>query len=206
MGVFVKICGCCSRTDAEAVAELNPDALGFILWPGAKRCVRPADIGEWSRALPTPIKKVGVFVNATRDEILEAQEIAGLDIIQLHGEETPAFCESLGGEVWKAIHLNRPLTAPPDAYAVSAFLVDHHGGAQPGGTGIAVDWNAAARFVAEAPGRVVLAGGLNPVNVAWAIGMVKPWGVDVSSGVESEVGKKDLSKVKGFIEACRSAS
>lgn len=206
MGVFVKICGCCSKSDAEAVAEWEPDALGYILWPGSKRYVPPVHVGEWNRDLPDAIKKVGVFVNATQDEILAAQDTAGLDVIQLHGEETPAFCASLEGTVWKAIHLNRPAPKPLSAYPVSAFLVDHHGGAQPGGTGTAVDWDDAARFVIESPCHVLLAGGLRPDNVEEAVRRVQPWGVDVSSGVELEVGVKDMKKVKDFIAACRSAA
>ncbi len=204
MGVFIKICGCCSRDDVEAVSELNPDAVGFILWKGSKRYVRPGDVAEWVKALPASIKKVGVFVNATQEDIREAVSTAGLDVVQLHGEESPAFCEGLEGEVWKAIHLNRAMPASLEDYPVEAFLVDHHGGVQPGGTGVAVDWEAAARFVADAPKKVLLAGGLNPNNVAEAVGTVRPWGVDVSSGVESEVGKKALNKVKDFITACRS--
>lgn len=204
MGLFIKICGCCSRDDLTAVAELKPDAVGFNFWPGSKRYVKPEDVGEWVADLPSSIKKAGIFVNAAKDEILEIREKAQLDIIQLHGEESPELCETLGGTIWKVIHLNRARPAPLADYEVDAFLLDHHGGAMPGGTGVSVDWKEAARFVADAPRNVVLAGGLTPGNVAEAIGTVRPWGVDVSSGVESAIGKKDMAKVKDFIDTCRS--
>ncbi len=203
MGVFVKICGCRSGQDVEAVAARRPDAVGFILWPGSKRYVRPEWVRTWTRDLPATIRKVGVFVNADRDEIREAVDLAGLDVVQLHGEESPDLTRSLSGERWKAIHLNRPLAAPLDAYEVDALLLDHHGGDQPGGTGGAVDWNKAARFVSDAPVKVLLAGGLNPDNVAEAVEQVRPWGVDVSSGVETKDGGKDEKKVEDFIRACR---
>lgn len=203
MGLFVKICGCCSRADLKAVSEMEPDAVGFILWPGSKRYVDANAVGDWVGDVPDSILKVGVFVNPTHDEIKRAEERAYLDVVQLHGEETPEFCAKVDGTVWKAIHLNRAMAAPLDAYEVDAFLLDHHGGVQPGGTGKTVDWEAAARFVADSPKKVLLAGGLSRDNVAEAIGAVRPWGVDVSSGVESDVGKKDLMKVKDFIVACR---
>jgi phosphoribosylanthranilate isomerase len=203
MGVFVKICGCCSHEDVKAVAEMEPDAVGFIFWSGSKRHVSPGEVGRWVADLPARITKVGVFVNPDQDEVRTAMDEAGLDVAQLHGEESPEFCAAVGPKVWKAIHLNRAPPAPLDAYAVDAFLLDHHGGVQPGGTGVAVDWDAAARFVADSPRKVLLAGGLNPDNVAEAIGKVRPWGVDVSSGVEAEVGVKDLMKVKDFIVTCR---
>ncbi len=203
MGVFIKICGVCSQEDLKGVTELEPDAVGFILWPGSKRHVKPDTVGKWTKDAPKGIKKVGVFVNPTPDEVKQAAEQAQLDVVQLHGEESPDFCAQLSLPIWKAIHLNRPLPAPLSDYDVEAFLLDHHGGVQPGGTGVAVDWAAAARFVADVPKKVLLAGGLNRDNVAEALGHVRPWGVDVSSGVESDVGKKDLMKVKDFIVTCR---
>ncbi len=207
MGIHVKICGCCSAGDVEAIAGLKPDALGFVFWAGSERCVRADDVKAWTRGLPASIKKVGVFVDAARDEIRVVREEAGLDIVQIHGREDPDYCAGLGGDIWKAIHLNRPVPGSLEAYAdsVSAFLIDYGGDAQPGGTGRTVDWEAAARFVTAAPAKVVLAGGLHAGNVAEAINRVRPWGVDVSSGVEAKVGSKDINKVKDFIDACRNA-
>lgn len=203
MGVFVKVCGCASGRDTEAVAGLKPDALGFIFWPGSKRAVAPKEVAAWVKDLPSTIKRVGVFVNADKDVLLRARDEVGLDILQLHGEEPVSLTTELQGTLWKAVHLNRELPDDLDAYRVSALMVDHHGGIQPGGTGVAVDWDAAARFVSENRKDVILAGGLTPDNVTEALATVKPWGVDVSSGVEKEPGVKDMGKVKEFIQRCR---
>jgi phosphoribosylanthranilate isomerase len=205
MGLFVKICGCCSGSDVEAVAELRPDALGFIQWPGSKRYVHPAEVGQWLKAVPSDILKVGVFVDASADEIRQAVEVAGFDIVQLHGQESPEQVAAIEGRRWKVVHLNKPISYEFSAYAVDAFLLDYHAGHLPGGTGVALDWQRAAQWVANSSKPVMLAGGLRPSNIAEAIRIVKPWGVDVSSGVEQAVGRKDLIKVKDFIQTCRSA-
>jgi len=204
MGHFVKICGCCSGSDVEAVAELRPDALGFIQWPGSKRYVNPAEVGKWVQAVPADILKVGVFVDATADDIRRAVDLAGFDIVQLHGQESPEQAAAIAGRRWKVVHLNKPQSYAPAAFEVEAFLLDYHAGTMPGGTGEVVDWQMAAQWVANSSKPVMLAGGLRPDNVAEAIRIVKPWGVDVSSGVEEVVGRKDLIKVKDFIQACRS--
>jgi len=205
MGVFVKICGCCSGPDVAAVAAMQPDAIGFIQWTGSKRYVPPDKVREWTIDVPPSILKVGVFVDASAEEIRRAVEAGGFDIVQLHGAETPDFCAALPFRRWKVIHLNKPLPAAPGDFDVDAFLLDYHGGEQPGGTGMAVDWQAAAQWVANSSKPVILAGGLQPHNVAAAIASVHPFGVDVSSGVERAVGQKDWNKVKDFIEICRSA-
>lgn len=205
MGIFVKICGCCSRRDVDAVAALEPDAVGFVFWPGSPRYVAPATVGEWTTNWPVSIARVGVFVDASRDEIHTAMDAAHLDIAQLHGMESPEFCAALHRRYWKAIHLNRPLPERLEAYSAEAFVVDHHGTTQPGGTGTTVERAVARAFVADAPRNVVLAGGLHVGTVQQAIRAVHPWGVDVSSGVESAPGKKDIGQVKEFIEQCRNA-
>lgn len=207
MGVFVKICGCASGRDVEAVAALKPAAMGFILWPGSKRYVQPEQVAEWCESVSPEIVRVGVFVNATPDQIRAAMDVAGLDIVQLHGGESadvPRLLQPL--RCWKVIHLNRPLPADVASYEVDAFLVDYQGVSQPGGTGQAVDWQEARRFSENAGRKVVLAGGLNRDNVQAAIEQVRPWGVDVSSGVEHSPGKKDIEKVKDFIEQCRATA
>lgn len=204
MGVFVKICGCASGGDVEAVAAMRPDALGFILWPGSKRYVNPQQIADWTATVPSDILRAGVFVDAEVDEIRSAVDVAGLDVVQLHGNETAQMSHDLQPvRCWKVVHLNRPLAGNLSEYELDAFLLDYHGGVQPGGTGQTVDWAAAKSFVDASKCKVVLAGGLNPANVQGAIRQVGPWGVDVSSGVEQEPGRKDLAKVKDFIEQCR---
>lgn len=205
MGVFVKICGCATAEGVAAVSALKPDALGFILWPGSKRYVSLSRLEELLDPIPKGILKVGVFVDASQDEVAAAME-RGLDVAQLHGQEEPAFVKRLPYRIWKAWPLNRPLAYSADQYDVEAFLLDHYGATQTGGTGQTLDWSQAAHFVAESGTKVILAGGLRPDNVQQAIHAVRPWGVDVSSGVEHEPGRKDGTKVREFMEQCRSAS
>lgn len=200
----VKICGICRSEDAEGVAALLPDAMGFVFHPSSPRAVTAPQVAEWTRALPAGIVKVGVFVNVPPAEVAAILEQAGLDVAQLHGRETPADCRAVGGAVWKALHLERPLPDPLIGYPVDAFLIDGYSSASPGGTGTQADWDAAAHFAQRAPGPVWLAGGLRPNNVAEAIRRVRPHGLDVSSGVEQRPGQKDLHQVKDFIAQCRS--
>ncbi len=206
MGVFVKICGIARAADAEAVAAFAPDAMGFIFWPRSPRAVRPADVAAWTRGLPKTIQRVGVFVDASAEEIARVREQAGLDIVQIHSDATPAFCATLAPGVWKVAHLDRMSAEQASAYSVDALLIDQYSTVSPGGTGMVADWDAAARFVGQAFQPVLLAGGLRADNVGVALQKVEPWGVDVSSGVEASPGVKDLSKVKAFIEQCRKHS
>lgn len=226
--MFVKICGLCSGADVQAVAALEPDALGFVFWSGSKRCVRPADVASWTRDLPPGLLKVGVFVDAALGEVENTVRAAGLDVVQWHGfpmtgnavkpMETPRprGAEALRAEggpspaqmlesvrVWRVVHLDRGGPPPEEAAFVDAFLVDSYSADSPGGTGRVGNWAAAREFVARCEKPVVLAGGLTPENVAEAIRTVRPWGVDVSSGVELSPGRKDLQKVERFIRACR---
>jgi len=204
VGVFVKVCGLSRAEDVEGVAALGPDALGFIFYPPSPRCVTPEAVSAWTRDLPAGIRKVGVFVDADPDELRRVRDVAGLDVLQLHGCETPARCAGLPGSVWKAVHLDRPGGALTEGYRVDAFLVDGYSSRSPGGTGVQTDWARAADFAAACTVPVLLAGGLRPDNVEEALRRVRPWGVDVSSGVEVAPGVKSLEHVKAFIETCRS--
>lgn len=201
--MFVKICGLTNAEDTEAVMDLAPDAVGFIFWPQSRRYVIPAETAEWGRAAGPRILRVGVFVNETRDMIQKAAEAAELDVIQCHGTESPEFCASLGMPVWKALNLVDGLPAPASDYDVDCFLVDGYSREAPGGTGVTADWDLAGDFVATAHRPVILAGGLVAATLPRAFEKVSPWGVDVSSGVESSPGRKDLEKVKQFIQTCR---
>jgi phosphoribosylanthranilate isomerase len=203
MGVFVKICGIAHEDDARAVAALQPDAMGFVLWPGSKRGVTVTDVAAWTPLLPPDILKVGVFVDATADEANHAAAKAGLDIVQLHGAESARVSEAVTVRTWKVVHLDRMDPASLDAYHVDAFVVDSYSADAPGGTGITANWDAARAFVRARDTRVVLAGGLTPANIREAVQAVGPWGVDVSSGVEAKPGRKDLGRVRSFIEQCR---
>lgn len=203
MGLFVKICGLASGSDIEAVAALRPDALGFVLWPGSKRRASAEEVRTWVRDVPAGILKVGVFVDATPDDVQRAVEIAGLDVAQLHGAENPAAFAGRPLRLWRALGLRDAAEPIPSGWSVDAFLIDTYSAQSPGGTGQVGDWAAGRAFVARCPKPVLLAGGLTPANVRAAVQAVGPWGVDVSSGVEAQPGRKDLAKVREFIERCR---
>lgn len=203
MGLFVKICGLASGADTQAVVALRPDALGFVLWPGSKRRARAEDVASWVRDVPAGLLKVGVFVDATPDEVERAVAVAGLDVAQLHGAEKPHDFTGRSLRLWRALGLRNAAEPIPVGWSVDAFLVDTYSAQSPGGTGRVGDWAAARSFVERSPRPVLLAGGLTPVNVKAAVAAVNPWGVDVSSGVEAQPGRKDLAKVREFIERCR---
>jgi phosphoribosylanthranilate isomerase len=203
VSIFVKICGNASQADARAVAACKPDAMGFILWPGSKRYVAADALANWIPELPPDILKVGVFVDAMPAEVDRAMRIAGLDVAQLHGTERPEDYAHLRRRLWRVARVPGQDPALAGAWPVDALLVDTYSDASPGGTGIVGDWPAAAAFVAAVGKPVLLAGGLTPLNVAEAVRAVRPWGVDVSSGVEMAPGRKDLRKVREFMKQCR---
>ena len=203
MRTFVKICGLCAPEDVEAVAELKPDAMGFVFWSKSRRAVKPDDVAEWVRGVPPSIRKVGVFVDAPLAEVVRTIERAALDVAQLHGHEPPEICELIPVQVWKAFNLWKNMPESMESYRVDAFLLDSYSAELPGGTGRIGDWDWARALVKFCETPVILAGGLTPENVRDAIEKVKPWGVDVSSGVELRPGRKDMEKVREFIRQCR---
>jgi len=199
--VTVKVCGITREEDARTATELGADYLGFVFFPASRRCLGASSC-EWIRELPG--RKVGVFRDQPRAWIEKIAAAAGLDLVQLHGDETPAECAVLGG-------LGRVIKAVPvaglvdwgrigDLTGVARILFDT---ASPtgGGTGRAFDWG----LLAGRPDGLefLVAGGLTPDNVAAAIARLAPAGVDVASGVESSFGKKDPEKVRAFIAAVR---
>lgn len=198
--LFVKICGLTRVQDAELAAALGARALGFVFWPESPRGVTPETAKAIVQRIPSNVKKVGVFVNENIERVREIVDEVGLDFAQLHGDETPDYCQQLGRKVIKAVG-----TQPNGNATFSAFgpdvllLVDAHDPASRGGTGRTVDWDAAREIAAERP--TILAGGLNAANVRLAIRSVRPYGVDVSSGVESAPGIKDPAKLRSFFEA-----
>ncbi len=203
MPLKVKICGITRLEDALLAARLGADALGFNLWPRSKRCVTAEAARELVRRLPPLVTPVGVFVDPTRDEVLRAIDVARLQVVQLHGDEPPELCASLPVPVVKAIRVKDAHSlAAMASYEVAGFLLDS---ATPGygGSGQAFDWGLAAEAAQIAP--VFLAGGLGPENVAEAVRIARPWGVDVASGVESAPGVKDPEKLRRFIDAAKEA-
>jgi phosphoribosylanthranilate isomerase len=204
--VRVKICGLTNAADAVAAAEAGADALGFIFFVGSKRHVTLPDAAAIIRELPPLISKIGVFVNATPEEIRRAVAETGIDTLQLHGEETPEFCAQFAPlKVVKAFRLReRDSLRECLNYPAHAWLLDSHVEGSRGGTGVACDWEVAAE-AARLNRRVILAGGLQVETVAEAVRRVRPFGVDVSSGVESRLRQKDHAKIRAFILAARAA-
>ena len=205
--VTVKICGITSLEDALGAAAAGADALGFVFAEGSPRLLSIEAAEAITRRLPPHPMRVGVFVDAPAHFVAMAIQRCGLAMAQFHGAETPEFCAQFGVMAMKAFRVrdNHSL-AEMENYAVDAILLDSHvPGAAPGGTGVAFDWTLALK--AKNFGKpLFLAGGLTPDNVAQAVRLVQPFGVDVSSGVEKAPGKKDLDKVRRFIAAARAAS
>ena len=200
--VKVKVCGTTRLKDALLAVECGADAIGFIFYKKSLRYVSAKTAKEICSKLPPFIHRVGVFVNETADTINRIAERCGLDAVQLHGDESPAFCKKIKRRVIKVVRVKDVASLKEmSQYAVDGFLLDTFKEDQWGGTGKVFDWELAAR--ANKQGPVILAGGLNPRNVKAAIKKVQPYGVDVSSGVEQSPGKKDPKKVKAFIKAVR---
>jgi phosphoribosylanthranilate isomerase len=204
----VKICGITRPEDAELAASLGAWAIGFILWPQSKRAADPAVAAGVARALRRQVAVVGVFVNPTLDEVVQAAEAIGFTHVQLHGDEGPAFCtavaERTGARVIKALRIGSGADIrAAERYHTDLHLLDTAAGASYGGTGRIWDWELVAQRRSKVP--VVLSGGLTPENVAEAVSVVRPWAVDVASGVESAPGVKDPAKVRAFIAAAEAS-
>jgi phosphoribosylanthranilate isomerase len=202
-GVRVKICGITRTEDALAAVRLGADALGFNFWPRSKRYCRPEVAREIIAQLPPFVSAVGIFVNQPRSEVRKAARTAGLNVIQLSGHEPPRACGSLGLPVIKAIQVESEASLEAlETYPAVAFLLDTPS-AGFGGSGRTFDWRL-VRSTGER-WRIILAGGLDSRNVRRAIREVRPYGVDVASGVESSPGIKDVEKMKRFISAAKEA-
>ena len=204
MNVRVKICGITCQEDAAAALDAGADALGFMFYAPSPRAVAGRVAAEIIRALPPFIGKVGVFVNPSEEEVLQTIAACGLDTVQFHGHEAPEFCGRFGVKVIKAFRMEdaASLKALP-GYPVSAWLLDSFVAGQFGGTGAKFNWDLAVQ--AKRLGcPVILAGGLTPENAAEAARRVRPFALDVSSGVESAPGRKDAAKMRAFIRAVKS--
>jgi phosphoribosylanthranilate isomerase len=200
----VKICGITRLEDAELAIEHGAWALGFILWKPSKRFVDPAVAAGIARQVRRKVETVGVFVNQTLDEIADRVDILGLTHVQLHGDEGPSFCSAVaqrtGAKVIKAARIGHAADLRDlDRFHTDYHLLDTGGKGGYGGTGATWDWSLLKQRRNKTP--FLLAGGLNPDNVADAIAATRPWAVDVSSGIESEPGIKDHAKVHALFEA-----
>lgn len=198
----VKICGVTGLEDGQLAAELGASAIGLVLWPGSPRYVETAKAKAIVAALPPFVSVVGVFVNQQDDAERLACEI-GLTAVQFHGDEPPGSYRAFPLRVIKAVTV-RDASAREEAAAVPAtatVLLDSHDRVKRGGTGRVVDWSIAAMIARER--RVILSGGLTPENVTEAVGAVRPYAIDVSSGVESAPGRKDPAKLRALFAALR---
>lgn len=202
----VKICGIRRPEDVAIVNEFLPDFVGFILVPSSKRYVSPDKIVELKKNLDKRIKTVGVFVNETIENIREIRQKCALDVIQLHGEESPEFCKEVGGRVWKAIRVkDEDCVEILDTYAdyTELLLLDTFVEGVHGGTGTAFDWDLIEFFSSDY--NIGLAGGITRENVAIAKMKVSPELLDIASGSETD-GIKDREKIKDIIEIIRGKS
>jgi phosphoribosylanthranilate isomerase len=204
----VKICGITRYEDAELAVELGAWALGFILWPGSTRAADPAVAAGIAAALRRRVQLVGVFVNPTLDAVAHAADALRLSHVQLHGDEGPAFCAEAGrrsgAKVIKAVRVASGADLQDlDRFHTDLHLLDAAAPGQRGGSGRAWDWVLAARHHGDVP--VVLSGGLTPENVAAGIAAVRPFAVDVASGVEAAPGVKDPERLAAFLAAAAPA-
>ncbi len=197
----VKVCGITRLEDALAAVRLGADALGFNFWPRSKRYLPPEKARAIVRRLPPFVTAVGVFVDPSHEDVLRAAEASGISMAQLHGDEPPGLCLSLPLPVLKAIRVaDARCVAQLASYDVRGFVLDTPTPGY-GGSGRTFDWSLVAEAARAMP--VILAGGLTPENVADAVRIVRPWGVDVASGVESGPGVKDEEKMRRFIERAK---
>ena len=203
--VKIKICGITNIDDAMAAVDYGADALGFNFFRKSPRYIEPNKAAEIIAQLPPFIVPVAIFVNEREERIREILSSACIHGVQFHGDETPEFCQRFGNHVIKAFQVKDKESIKHMAhYRVSAYLLDSYREGVRGGTGVTFDWHLAV--VAKTFGRIILAGGLTPDNVAEAVKLVQPYGVDVAGGVEREKGIKDHGKLKKFITEVRRAS
>ena len=193
--IAVKICGITSLKDAEMAVNYSVSAIGMIFCPDSPRYVDPAEVEQWIERIPDYVKKVGVFVNEQIDTINNITRQLKLEFIQLHGDESPEFCNGIIRPVIKVFRVGDDFDAIVlNEYDVHGFLFDTYKKGNPGGTGTRFNWDLIANLKTETP--IILSGGLTPENVLNGIEAVNPAAVDVNSGVESVPGVKDEEKIK----------
>jgi phosphoribosylanthranilate isomerase len=204
----VKVCGMTNLADAEHAAANGAWAIGLIHHRDSPRYVQPEAAEEIGAALKRRCEVAGVFVNSTLDEVIDAAERENLTLLQFHGEEGPSFCVEAGRRTGAKVIKAMRIKSAADVQAAETFRTDFHlfdayWHGLHGGTGQSFDWDLVAKRRSKVP--MILAGGLTPENVAGAIELVKPFAVDVVSGVEAEPGRKDHAKVEAFLNATRVA-
>ena len=205
MSTQVKICGITNLADAQTAVEAGADALGFVFYSNSPRYMTISAVSGIFKKSQLRIMRVGVFVNSPADFVVRAIAECGLSLLQFHGDEPPEFCEQFGVMSMKAFRIREAESLKElPKYSTDAWLLDACSAESLGGSGEKFNWDLAVE--AQKFGRpVFLAGGLTPDNIADAVRKVRPFGVDVSSGVESSPGKKDAAKVRAFITAAKNA-
>lgn len=201
----IKICGITRGQDAVTAAELGAHAVGLMFYEGSPRFVSVHQANKVSGVLPPFVTRVGVFVNPVEQQVQTILGALRLDLLQFHGDEPPQFCARFGVPYIKAVRVRKGMDLLQYAsryHDAKGLLLDAHSESAYGGTGEAFDWSL---IPADLPLPIILSGGLNAANVARAIRQVRPWAVDVSSGVESEKGIKDAAKIAAFMQGVRSA-
>lgn len=205
--LFVKVCGITRPQDAELASSLGARALGFVFWPQSPRYIAPDDAVAILRMVPPEVMRVGVFVDEAVERVAHMKAQLNLDAVQLHGHEDREYCRKLtalsNGEsptIIKAVGMKEDGSVDvADVDPAAVVLIDAHDPQRRGGTGRTVDWHSAREIAGTR--RTILAGGLNASNVRLALSSVRPYGVDVSSGVESAPGLKDPARLRKFFEA-----
>ncbi len=201
--MWVKICGITRLEDALCAAELGADAVGFIFAESPRR-VTPECARRIAGSVPRGVTKVGVFADSPLEDVLDVVERCGLDMVQLHGSESPEYCSALGGMVIRTVRLEDvPAVGAVTGHGCSLVLLEAPKTGRRAGPGDGFDWRAARPFAAAR--RTLIAGGLAPENVAEAVRLAQPFGVDVASGVERAPRKKDHALMRRFVEEARNA-
>ena len=201
--IRIKFCGFTCQEDIVSAVTLGVDAYGFVFYPPSRRAVTVEQAVRLTEKLPAFLTRVGLFVNASKADILETFSLCRLNLIQLHGDESPEFCDSLGVPYIRALRVRSGMNIEREMekyVGASGFLFDTYVEGQPGGTGKRFDWELIPNISSK---KIILAGGLTPENVKDAVDRVGPWAVDVSGGIESKPGRKDPDKMARFVEACR---
>ena len=201
--VRVKVCGITRVEDALSAVRLGVHAIGFVFWPKSARYITPDSVREIVPALPPFVTTVGVYVNPTQEWVEETAEAGGLSLLQFHGDESPEFCGQFSLPYIKAIRIREgvDLLQYTARYRhAKGLLLDTYTAGMPGGTGHVFDWKLIPQDLSLP---LILSGGLNPSNVLQAIRQIRPWAVDVSSGVEAAKGIKDEKKISAFMQGVR---
>ena len=205
--LWIKICGITLNSDAIAAADYGADAIGLVFYPQSPRAVKKKSIAEITTGLPSWVDVVALFVDPSEEEVRQVLATNTINLLQFHGQESETFCKSFDVPYIKAIRVKSfdAISNIINAYASAEMvLLDSYNKKAPGGTGSKFDWKIGESVTEKSANKIVVAGGLNPNNVQKAIKKIKPYGVDVSSGVEQSHGVKKLSKMKAFIEGARS--